>query len=122
MYPSLCTKVSKWTVINASKFRYTGSRNPLAHHIGTELYAEQVLGKNVAVPRTRGEVALLAWQLAGQPEPAEANDLLTDEAKARQWAVESGLLKLDAEGNFNAEKKLSKWKALRVLDKAQKLG
>ena len=94
----------------------------LAYHIGTELYAEQVLGKNVAVPRTRGEVALLAWQLVGQPEPAEATELLTEEAKAQQWAVESGLLKLDAEGNFNAEKKLSKWKALRVLDKAQKLG
>ena len=94
----------------------------LAYHIGTELYAEQVLGKDVAVPRTRGEVALLAWQLAGQPEPAEATELLTEEAKAQQWAVESGLLKLDAEGNFNAEKKLSKWKALRVLDKAQKLG
>lgn len=94
----------------------------LAYHIGTELYAEQVLGKDAAVPRTRGEVALLAWQLAGKPESANAVAPLTDEAKAQQWAVESGLLKLDAEGNFNAEKKLSKWKALRVLDKAQKLG
>ena len=93
----------------------------LAYHIGTELYAEQVLGKDAVVPRTRGEVALLAWQLAGKPEVENAAPL-TDEAKAQQWAVESGLLKLDAEGNFNAEKKLSKWKALRVLDKAQKLG
>ena len=64
-------------------------------------------------------MALLAWQLAGQPE-VETVAPLTDEAKAQQWAVESGLLKLDAEGNFNAEKKLSKLKALRVLDKAQK--
>ena len=94
----------------------------LAYHIGTELYAEQVLGKDAVVPRTRGEVALLAWQLAGKPEPAEAVAPLTDEAKAQQWAVESGLLKLDVEGNFNAEKKLSKLKALRVLDKAQKQG
>lgn len=91
----------------------------LAYHIGTELYAEQVLGKDAVVPRTRGEVALLAWQLAGQPE-VETVASLTDEAKAQQWAVESGLLKLDAEGNFHAEKKLSKLKALRVLDKAQK--
>ena len=93
----------------------------LAYHIGTELYAEQVLGKDAVVPRTRGEVALLAWQLAGQPE-VENVAPLTDEAKAQQWAVENGLLKLDAEGNFNAEKKLSKWKALRVLDAAQKQG
>ena len=94
----------------------------LAYHIGMEVYAEQVLGKDVAVPRTRGEVALLAWQLAGSPEPNAAFELLTDEAKAQQWAVESGLLQPDAEGNFHAEKKLSKWKALRVLDKAKKLG
>ena len=92
----------------------------LAYHIGMEVYAEQVLGKDVAVPRTRGEVALLAWQLAGSPEPNAAFELLTDEAKAQQWAVESGLLQPDAEGNFHAEKKLSKLKALRVLDKAKK--
>ena len=92
----------------------------LAYHIGMEVYAEQVLGKDVAVPRTRGEVALLAWQLAGSPEPNAAFELLTDEAKAQQWAVESGLMQLDAEGNFHAEKKLSKLKALRVLDAAKK--
>ena len=94
----------------------------LAYHIGMEVYAEQVLGKDVAVPRTRGEVALLAWQLAGSPEPNAAVALLTDEAKAQQWAVESGLMQPDAEGNFHAEKKLSKWKALRTLDKAKKQG
>ena len=94
----------------------------LAYHIGMEVYAEQVLGKDVAVPRTRGEVALLAWQLAGSPEPNAAVALLTDEAKAQQWAVESGLLQPDAEGNFRAEKKLSKLKALRVLDAAKKQG
>ena len=94
----------------------------LAYHIGMEVYAEQVLGKDVAVPRTRGEVALLAWQLAGSPEPNAAVALLTDEAKAQQWAVESGLMQLDAEGNFNGTKKMSKWNALRVLDAAKKLG
>ena len=92
----------------------------LAYHIGMEVYAEQVLGKDVAVPRTRGEVALLAWQLAGSPEPNAAFTLLTDEAKAQQWAVESGLMQPDAEGNFNGTKKMSKWKALRTLDAAKK--
>ena len=91
----------------------------LAYHIGMEVYAEQVLGKDVAVPRTRGEVALLAWQLAGSPEPNAAVALLTDEAKAQQWAVESGLMQPDAEGNFNGTKKMSKLKALRTLEKAK---
>ena len=36
----------------------------LAYHIGTEVYAEQVLGKGVAVPKTRADVALKAWELA----------------------------------------------------------
>ena len=93
----------------------------LAYHIGTELYAEQVLGKDTAVPRTRAEVALLAWQLAGAPAVELNGEPLSEAAQAEHWAVESGLLQLDAEGNFNGAKKMSKLKALRVLEKAQKL-
>ena len=92
----------------------------LAYHIGMEVYAEQVLGKDVAVPRTRGEVALLAWQLAGSPAVHVEGEPLSEAAQAERWAVESGLLQLDAEGNFNGTKKMSKWKALRVLDAAKK--
>ena len=94
----------------------------LAYHIGMEVYAEQVLGKGVAVPRTRGEVALLAWQLAGSPAVNGEGEPLSEAAQAEHWAVESGLMQPDAEGNFHAEKKLSKLKALRVLDAAKKLG
>ena len=94
----------------------------LAYHIGMEVYAEQVLGKGVAVPRTRGEVALLAWQLAGSPAVNVEGEPLSEAAQAERWAVESGLMQPDAEGNFHAEKKLSKWKALRVLDAAKKQG
>ena len=92
----------------------------LAYHIGMEVYAEQVLGKDVAVPRTRGEVALLAWQLAGKPEVAAEAEPLSEAAQAERWAVESGLMQPDAEGNFNGTKKMSKWKALRTLDAAKK--
>ena len=92
----------------------------LAYHIGMEVYAEQVLGKDVAVPRTRAEVALLAWQLAGSPAVNVEGEPLSEAAQAERWAVESGLLQPDAEGNFHAEKKLSKWKALRTLDAAKK--
>ena len=91
----------------------------LAYHIGMEVYAEQVLGKDVAVPRTRGEVALLAWQLAGSPAVNMEGEPLSEAAQAERWAVESGLMQNDAEGNFNGTKKMSKWNALRTLEKAK---
>ena len=92
----------------------------LAYHIGMEVYAEQVLGKDVAVPRTRSEVALLAWQLAGSPAVNGKGEPLSEAAQAERWAVESGLMEPDAEGNFNGTKKMSKWNALRTLDAAKK--
>ena len=94
----------------------------LAYHIGMEVYAEQVLGKDVAVPRTRAEVALLAWQLAGKPAVNVEGEPLSEAAQAEKWAVESGLMQPDAEGNFNGTKKMSKWNALRTLDAAKKMG
>ena len=94
----------------------------LAYHIGMEVYAEQVLGKDVAVPRTRSEVALLAWQLAGSPAVNVEGEPLSEAAQAEKWAVESGLMEPDAEGNFNGTKKMSKWNALRTLDAAKKMG
>ena len=94
----------------------------LAYHIGMEVYAEQVLGKDVAVPRTRAEVALLAWQLAGSPAVNGEGEPLSEAAQAQRWAVESGLMQKDAEGNFNGTKKMSKWNALRTLDAAKKMG
>ena len=94
----------------------------LTYHIGTELYAEQVLGMGVAVPKTREDVALKAWELAGKPAIELNGEPLSEAAQAEKWAVESGLMQNDAEGNFNGAKKMNKLKALRVLDKAQKLG
>ena len=91
----------------------------LAYHIGMEVYAEQVLGKDVAVPRTRAEVALLAWQLAGSPAVNVEGEPLSEAAQAERWAVESGLMQNDAQGNFNGTKKMSKLKALRTLEKAK---
>ena len=91
----------------------------LAYHIGMEVYAEQVLGKDVAVPRTRAEVALLAWQLAGSPAVNVEGEPLSEAAQAERWAVESGLMQKDAQGNFNGTKKMSKWNALRTLEKAK---
>ena len=93
----------------------------LAYHIGTEVYAEQVLGKGVAVPKTRADVALKAWELAGKPAVA-VSEPLSEAAQAEKWAVESGLMQNDAQGNFNGQKKMNKLAALRTLDAAKKLG
>ena len=93
----------------------------LAYHIGTEVYAEQVLGKGVAIPRTREEVALKAWELAGKPAVELNGEPLSEAAQAEKWAVESGLMQ-NVDGNFNGSKKMSKLKALRTLDAAKKLG
>ena len=93
----------------------------LTYHIGTELYAEQVLGKGVSVPKTREDVALKAWELAGKPAVELSGEPLSEAAQAEKWAVESGLMQ-NVDGSFNGAKKMNKLKALRVLDKAQKLG
>ena len=93
----------------------------LAYHIGTELYAEQVLGEGVAVPKTREDVALKAWELAGKPAVELNGEPLSVAAQAEKWAVESGLMQNDANGNFNGAKKMNKLKALRVLDNAKKM-
>ena len=93
----------------------------LAYHIGTEVYAEQVLGKGVAIPHTREEVALKAWELAGKPAVELNGEPLSEAAQAETWAVESGLMQ-NVDGSFNGSKKMSKLQALRTLDAAKKLG
>ena len=94
----------------------------LTYHIGTEIYAKQVLGAGVAVPKTREEVALKAWELAGKPAVAAEGETLSDTEQAERWVVESGLMKNDANGSFNGQKKMFKLGALRTLDAAKKLG
>ena len=94
----------------------------LTYHIGTELYAKQVLGDGVAVPKTREDVALKAWELAGKPAVELNGDPLSEATQAEKWAVESGLMQNDASGEFNGAKKMNKLKALRTLDAAKKLG
>lgn len=94
----------------------------LAYHIGTEVYAEQVLGAGVAVPRTRGDVALKAWELAGKPAVENAAVAPEEAARAQQWVLESGLMENQKDGTFHPEKWMSRLAALRVLDQAQKMG
>ena len=81
-----------------------------------------MLGKDVAVPKTREDVALKAWELAGKPAVERNGEPLSEAAQAEKWVVESGLMQNDANGSFNGAKKMNKLKALRVLDAAKKLG
>ena len=80
-----------------------------------------MLGKGVAVPKTRADVALKAWELAGKPAVAvEGTDKPSESAQAEQWVVESGLMKVRKDGAFHPEQTMTKLKALRVLDNAKK--
>ena len=95
----------------------------LAYHIGTELYAEQVLGKGVVVPTLRGDVARKAWELAGKPAVTVAGNEAPDEdAQAQQWVVDQSLMKNRKDEKFHPDQRMSKLKALRTLDAAKKLG
>lgn len=94
----------------------------LAYHIGTEVYAEQVLGADAVVPKTRGDVAFKAWELAGKPAVAIDGEPLSEAAQAQRWVLESGLMQNKKDGAFHPEKHMNKLKALRVLEKAQKMG
>ena len=94
-----------------------------AYHIGTEIFADQILGKGAPVPSTREEVALKAWELAGKPAaaPAEGEQALSETEQAERWVVANGLMETESDGSFNGQKKVGKIKALRILDAAKEI-
>ena len=53
------------------------------------------------MPKTREDVALKAWELAGKPAVELNGEPLSEAAQAEKWAVESGLMQNDANGSFN---------------------
>ena len=63
-----------------------------------------LLPEGVAAPENRAQTALLLWNTAGRPEPAEAPAFADvadpDTAKAAQWCVEQGLMKRRLNGKF----------------------
>ena len=65
---------------------------------------QALLPEGVAAPENRAQTALLLWNTAGRPEPAEAPafaDVADPEtAKAAQWCVEQGLMKRRLNGKF----------------------
>ena len=65
---------------------------------------QALLPEGVAVPENRAQTALLLWNTAGRPEPADAPAFADvadpDTAKAAQWCVEQGLMKRRLNGKF----------------------
>jgi Leucine-rich repeat (LRR) protein len=65
---------------------------------------QALLPEGVAAPENRAQTALLLWNTAGRPEPAEAPAFADvadlDTAKATQWCVEQGLMKRRLNGKF----------------------
>lgn len=91
------------------------------YELATRAILKDLLPEGTAVPATRGELALLLWQNAGRPEPAAlpafADTADTETAKAAQWCTEQGLLTAE-DGAFHPEKKVTKYRVIRVWKQA----
>ena len=94
-----------------------GVAGVVAYQVGTKLILDQLLPAGVAVPHTRAELALLLWNTAGRPAPAALPafaDVADPElAQAAQWAIEQGTLKARADGSFQPDKGVAKWRVIR---------
>ena len=68
---------------------------------------QALLPPDVSLPENRAKTALLLWDTAGRPEPAEAPAFADvadpDTAKAAQWCVEQGLMKRRLNGRFGPD-------------------
>lgn len=95
-----------------------GVAGAVAYNVGTELILDRLLHADVSTPKTRAELALLLWNTAGRPEPANAPvfaDVADPEtAKAAQWTVENGLMKGKADGTFHPDKSVAKWRVIEA--------
>ena len=91
------------------------------YELATRAILKDLLPEGAAIPATRGELALLLWQNAGNPEPAAlpafADTADTETAKAAQWCTEQGLLTAE-DGAFHPEQKVTKYRVIRVWKQA----
>ena len=87
---------------------------------------QALLPEGVAAPDNRAQTALLLWNTAGRPEPADAPAFADvadpDTAKAARWAVEAGLLPDMGEGAFTPGKRVTKVQVIRAWNRLKKLG
>ena len=84
----------------------------------SERQLKALLPEGVAMPENRAQTALLLWNTAGRPEPAEApafKDVADpDTAKAAQWCVEHGLMDQKLGGRFAPDNSDPAYKTLNA--------
>lgn len=91
------------------------------YEVVTRVILNDLLPEGAAIPANRGQLALLAWNTAGRPEPAGAPAFADvadpDMAKAAQWCTEQGIM--DVKGDcFEPEGWTPKFKVIEVWNKA----
>ena len=87
------------------------------YEVATRVILHNLLPEGAAIPKTQAQLALLLWNTAGQPEPANAPafaDVDAATAKAAQWCTEQGCLN----GTFKPEKRVAKYNVIRAWNKA----
>ena len=84
----------------------------------SEQQLKALLPEGVAMPENRAQTALLLWNTAGRPEPAEAPSFKDvadpDTAKAAQWCVEHGLMDRKLGGRFAPDNSDPAYKTLNA--------
>ena len=92
------------------------------YELVTRVMLHSLLPEGVAIPASRGQLALLVWNTAGRPEPVNAPAFADvtdpDTARAAQWCVEQGLLTLKKDGSFDPDGWTPKFRVIQVWNKA----
>ena len=87
------------------------------YEVATRVILHNLLPEGAAIPKTQAQLALLLWNTAGQPEPANEPafaDVDAATAKAAQWCTEQGYLS----GTFKPAKRVAKYNVIRTWNKA----
>ena len=87
------------------------------YEAATRVILHNLLPEGAAIPKTQAQLAVLLWNTAGQPEPANAPafaDVDAATAKAAQWCTEQGYLS----GTFKPAKRVAKYNVIRTWNKA----
>ena len=87
------------------------------YEVATRVILHNLLPEGAAIPKTQAQLAVLLWNTAGQPEPANEPafaDVDDTTAKAAQWCTEQGYLS----GTFKPAKRVAKYNVIRTWNKA----
>ena len=96
----------------------------VTYAVGTQIWMETHLPDGV-IPTSREQLALMLWNAAGKPQPAEAAlyaDISAEAADtqlAARWCVEQGLMK-DYGESFKPGKYTFRWLVIKAWNRVQK--